>query len=103
MGSQARKVKPSATKRVRMTLEKTVTYRMLTVVELEVEIKTDSGERCRSLRQAARRQLEAEQRQGIERQWLTEKVDENSEFSVVWGSIQEIAPHISLIKANEPK
>jgi hypothetical protein len=103
MVTRARKVKSSATKRVRMTLEKTVTYRMLTVVELDVATNADSGERCRALRQAARRQLEAEQRQGIERQWLTEKVDENSEFPVVWGSIQEIAPHISLIKANEPK
>lgn len=102
MATPKRKVKTSATKRLKITLEKTVTLRLTSEVEVEAEQidgPTTQAERDRSsgrILKAIKDRMAKEAGEDIERQWLTEKVDANDAFSIDWSSIQEVDPHITV-------
>lgn len=93
MGTPKRKVKKSATKRFSVQLEKTVTLRLTSVIEVEIA-EPDRGKLFAALQEAIRQKLAVERCNDIEREWLTNKVDENSEFSFSPSSIAEITPHL---------
>lgn len=94
MANPKRKVKPSAIKRYRVTLEKTVMLRLHTTMEVQVRKPITDSQRITDIHHAARLKLDAERAAGTEREWSTSFIDGNHEFSIDWGSIEEIEPHI---------
>ncbi len=94
MRRPVKKVKGSQAKRYRATLEKTVTFRLTTVIEVDVPPSASPVGKWHILH-AAQAALEAERIAGIEREWSTKFVDGNREFFVDEASIQEVEPHMT--------
>jgi hypothetical protein len=109
MATSKRKVKSSATKRhykrLQVTLTRTITITLAT--ELTVEAITSghavltAPDKVR-IHNAIRERLAIEQLEGMEREWRTEKVDENQQFAVDWASLQQKEPHIEITEADKP-
>jgi len=95
MARQAHKVKGKSPRRYRVKLEKTVTFRLSSYIEVEAgpEAMVNRG-RNFTVKNAVEEAIAAEKAAGVERQWLTETSDLDSSFAIDWSSIQEIDPHI---------
>lgn len=90
MSRTRKNVKAEAPRRYRVTLVKTVTFRLTSVIEVEIAPPFYDNEVIKKATEA----LEAEAASGVEREWSTTFVDGNREFSIDGASIQEIDPHM---------
>ena len=97
MSRTRKNVKAEAPRRYRVTLVKTVTFRLTSVIEVEIDDATIDWKAGKSrICAEAERLLEAERVAGVEREWSTTFAfnGENREFSIDGASIQEIDPHM---------
>lgn len=101
MGRRPAKVNLPKKGHFRVTIEKTVTLHLTSVVELDIFLNGDETaiSRARKLKRAVKEQLQRESRVGIEREWYTEKMSEKSEFEVKASSIGEDDAHITAIES----
>lgn len=104
MSRASKKVKDSQPRRYKITLVKTVTFRLTSVTEVQINdgaIAWNKSDGKSRIEAAAEHVLEAERLAGIEREWSTTFVDGNHEISVDQSSIQEIEPHIEITTEEE--
>lgn len=105
MSRASKKVKDSQPRRYKITLVKTVTFRLTSVTEVQIndgDISWNKTIGKSRIEAAAEQALEAERLAGIEREWSTTFVDGNHEISVDRSSIEEIEPHIEITADTEP-
>lgn len=110
MGKPTKKVKTTRLCRHRVTIEKTVTLRLQTTVEVEVAIETPArtwpqkDRNSAAVWRATKAKLAEEKAAGIEREWSTQETffDEDygpDHFDISDTCIIEEDPHITNIEA----
>ncbi len=113
MGRAARKVKTVAPRRYRVTLEKYVTLRLTTTIDVDAETiepattQREKESNASKINRELKARLAAEKKAGIERQWSTQDVIPDPDdgpygySAMISCNIQE-EPHITVTQKHCP-